>query len=396
MTKRCTVRDVITTVSKREITPQGYLVAPAVIGRTGVQVYTRGELGLDGDPRALLRLMRTADEVFRPETIASFENVPVTDNHPPEMVTSENWARYSKGEVRDVGKQEDNLLGGKTLVKDGGMVAKVASGKSALSCGYSFNLDLTPGEGFDGYQRDILGDHVAIVDAPRGGPICRIGDENHEQEIHMSTRKIAADGLPPFEIDELAAGTIENHIKALAHDRDAVIKDFSDAVDAHKAKTTAQDAELVTVRAAIAAKDAELVALKAELAAAKAVDIDALVTERAQVVTDAHKMAPDIEPKGSSLDIRKAAIVAACGDATNKTVADAIFGGQPIEKATPDQIKGAFATLLALPRQAALAAQDAAIAASLGGGRSQSVGSGGEVFRGMDDYKENTLAKAST
>ena len=73
MSTRCTVHDV-TTISKREISPQGYLIAPAIIGRTGVQTYTRGELELDGDPRALVRLMRTADEVFRPETVASFEN----------------------------------------------------------------------------------------------------------------------------------------------------------------------------------------------------------------------------------------------------------------------------------------------------------------------------------
>lgn len=367
MTQRCTVRDVITTVSKREITPQGYLVAPAVIGRTGVQTYTRGELGLDGDPKETIRLMRTADEVFRPETVASFENVPITDDHPPEFVTAQNWARYSKGEVRDVAKQTGELLGGRTLIKDGAMVTKVTSGKGALSCGYSFNLDLTPGEGFDGYQREILGDHVAIVDAPRGGPICRIGDKNHEEENHMSNRKIAVDGLPPFEIDELAAGAIETHIKTLAKDRDEVIKDFSEAVDGHKAKITAKDAELATVKTALAAKDAEVTALKDKLAKAQAIDVDALVAERSQVTEEAKKLAPGLAPKGSSLDIRKAAIEAACSDATNKTVVDAIFGGQTIDKATESQIKGAFATLLALPRQSALAAQDAALAGVLGG-----------------------------
>ena len=378
MSTRCTVHD-ITTISKREISPQGYLIAPAVIGRTGVQTYTRGELDLEGDPRAVVRLMRTADEVFRPETIASFENVPITDDHPPEFVTAENWPRYSKGLVRDIAKQDGELLGGHTIVQDGAMVAKVTSGKGALSCGYSFTLDMTPGEGFDGYQRDILGDHVAIVDVPRGGPICRIGDQHHERTATMSMRKIAVDGLPPFEIDELAAGAIESHVRTLTKDRDEVIKDFSEAVDSHKVNEIAAKAELKAAKDGLAAKDTEIAALKTELKAAKAIDVDALVAERSQVTDDAKKLAPGLQPKGSSLDIRKAAIEAACSDVTNKTVVDAIFGGQSIDKATESQIKGAFATLLALPRQSALAAQDAAITGVLCG----KLGSSGAVNNGL-------------
>ena len=367
MSTRCQVHDV-TTISKREISPQGYLIAPAVIGRTGVQTYTRGELGLDGDPRALVRLMRTADEVFRPETIASFENVPITDGHPSGGVNAQNWAKLSKGEVRDVSKADGDLLGGKSIVKDGAMVSKVVAGKGALSCGYSFNLDLTPGEGFDGYMRDILGDHVAVVDVPRGGPVCRIADRGNqtEEQITMSTRKIAVDGLPRFEIDELAAEAIETHVKKLAADRDQVIADFSEAVDTHKAKISAKDAELTAVKASVTAKDTEITALKAKLAKVEAIDIDTLVADRAALVESAKKLAPELTIKGSSHDIRKAAIAVACGDATNKAVADELFGAAGIDKATEDQVKATFGVLLALPKHAALAAQDAAVGRALG------------------------------
>ena len=390
MSQRCVVHDLLA-VTKREITNQGYLRAPAVIGRTGVQTYTRGELGLDGDPKATVRLMRTADEVFRPETVASFENVPVTDGHPTEGVTARNWALVAKGEVRDIGKQDGELLGGHTIIKDGRMVEKVVKGKGALSCGYSFSLDLTPGEGFDDYQRDILGDHVAIVDVPRGGPICRIADETGK-EINMSTtRKIAVDGLPRFEIDELAAEAIENHVKHLAADRDQVVKDFDEEVDKAKARMAAKDAELTTVKAAIAAKDAQIADLTTKLAKVTAVDVDALVAERQTVLDGAKKLAPSIELKGSSAEIRKAAIVAACGDELNKVVCAGIFGADGIEKASDAQIIGAFTTLLALPRQRELAAQDAAVARTLTGNDS-ALGGDGEVFG--DDVASDAQADA--
>lgn len=379
MSQRCTVRD-ITTISKREVTPQGYLIAPAVIGRTGVQEYTRGELGLDGDQNAVVRLMRVPEEVFRPETIASFENAPITDNHPSEGVNAQNWARLSKGEVRDVAKTEGNLLGANTLVKDGAMVAKVVGGKGALSCGYSFNLDLTPGDGFDGYQRDILGDHVAVVDVPRGGPVCRIGDE---EEHHMSMRKLAVDGLPRYELEETAADVIETHIKLVTGDRDKVVADLAAHRTAAKKAFEAKDATITEKDKVIAAKDAEIATLNGKLKQALAIDVDALVAERTQVIADGKTLAPDLALKGSSHEMRKAVVGFATGDAISKIVIEKMLGDAGIEKATEQQIKGAFEVLLVLPRQAQLAAQDAAVNRALGAGSSLAF-SGGEVF-GDDD-----------
>ena len=391
---RCTVRDVVAIdASKRVKTGDGYLYAPGHLARAGnVQGYSARELGLDGDPSRIVRLYRPPEEVFAADAIKSFEAAPVTLKHPDGgFVTAKNWRLLSRGEVVGLA-QDGEHLAGELRVRDEEAVKAIETKEmEQLSAGYAFDLDATPGtspkgEVYDGIQRNICGNHFAIVGAARGGDTCRVADTKPKQENHMSTRRIAVDGLPPFEIDDLAAGAIEQHVKTLAQDRDAVIKDFSDAVDSHKAKLAAKDVELGTVKTALTAKDTEITALKAELVKAKAIDIDALVTERSQVVGDALKMAPELKPTGSSLDIRKAAIAVACGDATNKTVVDAIFGGQPIEKATPEQIKGAFATLLALPRQAALAAQDAAIAQSLGGGNT-AIGGGGEVF-GDDDTTE--------
>lgn len=367
---RCQARDLLS-VSKREITPQGYLVAPAVIGRTGVQEYLRGELGLDGDPKAIVRLMRLPEEVFRPETVASFENVPITDDHPPVGVDAANWRDYGRGHVRDVAKKDDTLLSGQLFVMDGGLVAKIVGGKDKLSCGYSFDLDLTPGvapdgTSFDGYQRNILGDHVADVESPRGGPVCRIGDQGKEPTMKRLVQMDGGKGLVVGEFEEPQATTVDQAIRKVEQDRDKVIGDFDAAVDSHKTVIKAKDALLKDKDTQIAAKDAEIAVLKEENAKLKAIDIDGLVTERATVAVDAAKLAPGIETKGSAHQIRKAAVIAACADSSNKTVADLVFGNAGIEKASEEQVKAVFGALLALPGKAALAAQDAAIGRALG------------------------------
>ncbi len=120
-------------ISRRE--PEGYLLCLNVpVARTGIQESLPEELGLpvrslsrrDSAPRSSLAsadlssaeisatggrqsfaqsdpipVIRTEEEVFSPETIASFEGMPVTNNHPPDGVTIEN-IRYSRRSARNI------------------------------------------------------------------------------------------------------------------------------------------------------------------------------------------------------------------------------------------------------------------------------------------------------
>ena len=66
-------------ISKRE--PEGYLICVNVpIARSGTQQYLQDELGQSGE-RAVT-VYRPEDEVFSQATIASFEGMPVTNDHP--------------------------------------------------------------------------------------------------------------------------------------------------------------------------------------------------------------------------------------------------------------------------------------------------------------------------
>ena len=56
------------------------------IARTGTQVYLPEEIDLEPDGTGTVTVWRTEDEVFSPETMASFEGVAVTLGHPEDSL----------------------------------------------------------------------------------------------------------------------------------------------------------------------------------------------------------------------------------------------------------------------------------------------------------------------
>lgn len=170
-------------LTARTATAEGYLIVPSNIARTGVQAYRAYELGLDAngmDPMKLIRLHRPPEEVFNPASMTSFEGKPVTIGHPDEQVTSENWSGLAMGEVIKIRRVGD-MLAGTVIIKARRAIDAVEAGTVELSNGYSFKLDMTAGrthdgEEYDGIQREIKGNHVALVEVARCGSACRLGD----------------------------------------------------------------------------------------------------------------------------------------------------------------------------------------------------------------------------
>ena len=65
-------------ISRRE--PEGYLLCLNVpVARAGTQDYLPEELGLASGP-GMISVYRPEEEVFAPETLASFEGMPVTND----------------------------------------------------------------------------------------------------------------------------------------------------------------------------------------------------------------------------------------------------------------------------------------------------------------------------
>lgn len=174
-------------------TPEGYLLCVGVpIARTGVMEYAAGEVPVAAsDGRVLVE--RHEEDVFAPEAIASFEGKPFVVIHPEEDVTPATWAQVARGHAQNVrrgeGAESDRLLAD-LLIAEAGAIASVRGGLREISCGYDADYEeIAPGRG---RQRNIRGNHIALVPAGRCGPRCKINDN---REDAMKPKKKFVDRL---------------------------------------------------------------------------------------------------------------------------------------------------------------------------------------------------------
>jgi hypothetical protein len=161
-------------------TPEGYLICTdAILARTGKQTYRKNEIFKDSDDETEIEVDRTEDEVFSPQTLASFENKPVTVEHPDEDVNVHNYKEYAVGFVRDVHRGEVNgqpVILGNLVVTDEQTIQEIENGEHTdLSCGYDCDI----ADEANPCQRNIRGNHVALCECGRAG-IARIVDSIHD------------------------------------------------------------------------------------------------------------------------------------------------------------------------------------------------------------------------
>jgi hypothetical protein len=129
--------------------------------RTGVQQYSTGAE------------YRHADEVFAPDSMASWVGAPVTIGHPGE-VTAENVRTlavgYVKSVTRDRSTKDEEHVRAELVIFDAHASDRVNAGELVeLSAGYSTEV-------VDGCQTLIRVNHVALLPSgeARCGPTCAI------------------------------------------------------------------------------------------------------------------------------------------------------------------------------------------------------------------------------
>lgn len=185
---------------KQSMTPEGFLLCESVpIARIGTQMYSDKEIPLEGDADGLLQIERAADEVFKEETLASFEGKPVTIDHPDTFVNPENWKELTVGVTQNVRRGagiEDDLLLADLLITDQQAIEAVRAGLREVSCGYEADYEQTaPGKG---RQLNIVGNHVALVERGRAGPRCSIKDKDLDMKQKPKGKLSFIDKLRKF------------------------------------------------------------------------------------------------------------------------------------------------------------------------------------------------------
>ena len=246
-------------ISRRE--PEGYLLCLNVpVARTGTQDYLPEELGLAPGsfsfatgPGGLVSVYRPEEEVFAPETMASFEGMPVTNDHPPDGVDVDNIRRLQMGHAHNIRRgtgEESDLLLADLIITDERLIEAILNGKREISCGYTYELAEENGRYI---QRKIRGNHIAVVDAGRAGPRVSIKDHKCERSsvsmkksLTKLLARMAKDGdveaVAEF-IEEMIEGEPETKAEAAAE----AVEEVTEAVAGAVAEAIAPEGTEVTV-----------------------------------------------------------------------------------------------------------------------------------------------------
>jgi hypothetical protein len=291
------------------LTKDGFLVAEANVARTGIQLYSAKELGMDGDETKVIRVYRPPEEVFSADAMASYAHRPVTVDHPSEMIDATNWADHAKGQTGDEVLRDGEFVRVPLMLMDKAAITEWSDGKRELSMGYTMDLKVIDGETPDGQkynaiQTNLRMNHLALVSRARGGSQLKLGDfkteDSNMSDVKLTT--IMVDGLS-VETTEPGAQAISMLTQKLADAQKATVK----TADAHKVELAGKDTEL-------AGKDAEIDTLKGKQMSDS--DIDQRVNDRADLIAVATSIAAKDYAGKSDDDIRKMAVVAVLGQDT--------------------------------------------------------------------------------
>lgn len=146
------------------------------LSKVGVFDYSGAQVGAPpADAGRIYRVYRPAEELAHPDAIASFRLTPLINDHT--MLGDGFTKAEDKGVDGVIGEDvyfSDGVLRGNIKVFSKTLAEDIKKGKTELSCGYRCIYDFTAGswngQAYDVIQRNIRGNHVALVDEGRMGP----------------------------------------------------------------------------------------------------------------------------------------------------------------------------------------------------------------------------------
>jgi hypothetical protein len=341
-------------IEKYELTPEGYLRTWATIARTGVQMYTDAGGGVR-------REYRPEEEVGSPESLASFAGKAVTFEHPPALLDSANTKDYQIGFSGTEVVYDNGFVRAVMTITDKDAIERIMRGDAKeVSAGYRVQFDPTPGiadngEHYDGIQRMIDGNHIAVVRRGRAGPQVKLHLDRLDAadpsllspiEEPSMTAKVNFDGAE-FEVSESVALAItkEREDAKMSYEDmkkkyDAMMSEASKMKEEMDAMSKEMKGKCDAAEGRADALEQELEAARAELDSAKEINLDSLVEERVALIDKARTtLDSEFDFSGKSArEVMEAAIKAVRGDAFD------------LSERSDDYVQAMFDTLAELPR----------------------------------------------
>lgn len=158
----------------------------------GSEIPNHDKLGLE--PTKVYYMLRDPEELEK--AVQTFNNLPLLSKHIP-VSADEPQKDVIVGTTGSDAKFEDGYLKCSLAVWDSEAIAGIESGEQMeLSSAYRYVADMTPGEfngmRYDGVMRDIVGNHVALVDVGRAGRDVVVSDADPFSERKVMKLKKGA------------------------------------------------------------------------------------------------------------------------------------------------------------------------------------------------------------
>lgn len=162
--------------SAREVDNNGWFeVKGNPLSKVGIFPYSGGQIG--GDPSKIYNIYRPEEELSNQETIDSFKLLPWINEHVMLGNSDDGLTPAEQKGIEGVlGEDiyfENGILYGNIKVFSENLADLIESGKKQLSAGYRCKYDMVSGDwngqSYDGIQREIRGNHLALVQEGRMG-----------------------------------------------------------------------------------------------------------------------------------------------------------------------------------------------------------------------------------
>lgn len=142
-------------------------------------------------PNKIYYLLRDPEELRK--AAPTFNNLPILREHIPVNADAPQQEAIIGSTGTDAVFSDPYLQNSSVVWVRDDIDDIESSRKKEWSCGYYYRADMTPGEfnglRYDGIMRDIVGNHVALVDQGRAGPDVVVGDELPERMKMVKSRR---------------------------------------------------------------------------------------------------------------------------------------------------------------------------------------------------------------
>jgi hypothetical protein len=172
-----------------------HIAMPNNISKATVDPYYGHEIPdgekLNLDPDKIYYLLRHPDEMEK--GAATFNNLPILSEHIPVSAEAPQQELVIGSTGTDAVFTLPYLQNSAVIWVQDAIDDIEAEIKKEWSCGYYYRADMTPGNfnglRFDGIMRDIVGNHVALVDEGRAGPDVVVGDSMPKGLTMLKSRR---------------------------------------------------------------------------------------------------------------------------------------------------------------------------------------------------------------